>query len=215
VNPKGHKSTLVARHDGNTNAVKFGVYSDRLIDVRAVEITDELEKSGALGLIGSLAVQEAARCVALLEAIDQDLAERGVVDKKGNARSLLDLRLRVSTRLERWLDRVQAEADSEPLKSERADYIRELQRIALGRDRGARTQDRLNAIKQLLRVGHQATTSYLESEESEDVEDAKAVREMQRTQRKESIEDDNARREVERAQRANDLELMRGLHGIR
>jgi hypothetical protein len=215
VNPKGHKSTLVARHDGNTNAVKFGVYSNRLIDVRAVEITNELEKSGALGLIGSLAVQEAARCVALLEAIDQDLAERGVVDKKGNARSLLDLRLRVSTQLERWLDRVQAEVDSEPLRSERADYIRELQRIALGRDRGARTQDRLNAIKQLLSAGDRGTTSYLESEESEDVKDAKAWREMQRTEAKDSVEDARARREIDKVQRAEDLDLRARMLGVR
>jgi hypothetical protein len=85
----------------------------------------------------------------------------------------------------------------------------------LGRDRGARTQDRLNAIKQLLRLGHPGTTSYLESEEPAEIEGAKEWREMQRTQRKESIEDDKARREVERAQRANDLELMRGFHGIR
>jgi hypothetical protein len=92
VNPQGHKTTLVAQQFGNTNAVKSGIYSNRLIDARASEITDELAEAGPLGLIGGLAVKEAAKCIALLEMIDEDLAERGVVDKKGNPRSLLDLR---------------------------------------------------------------------------------------------------------------------------
>jgi hypothetical protein len=222
VNSKGHKPTLVARHEGNTNAVKFGVYSDRLLDARASEMASELDKSGTLGLIGNVAVHEVTRCAALLEAIDQDLAERGVVDKKGNARSLLDRRLRVSTRLERWLDRVHSAAESEPLRAERADYIRELQRIALGRDRAARPHDRLNAIKQLLQFGDQATTRYLEWEESdEEIEHRRARWEMERARRKDSLEDDKARiedaqarRDIDRAQRKEDLQLLKSLHGI-
>ena len=158
----------------------------------------------------------------MLEAIDQDLAERGVVDKKGNARSLLDQRLRVSTRLERWLDRVHSAAESEPLRAERADYIRELQRIALGRDRAARPHDRLNAIKQLLQFGDQATTHYLEWEESdEEIEHRRARWEMERARRKDSLEDDKeriedaqARRDIDRAQRKEDLQLLKSLHGI-
>jgi hypothetical protein len=39
-----------------------------------------------------LAVHAAARCVAILEAIDRDLDERGLVDKSGKPRHLLNHR---------------------------------------------------------------------------------------------------------------------------
>jgi len=37
--------TLVARHHGNTNAVRYGVYSPRFIEPRAAEIVEEFTRS--------------------------------------------------------------------------------------------------------------------------------------------------------------------------
>ena len=105
--------------------------------------------------------------MAILEAIDRDLDERGVVDKQGKPRYLLDKRVRVSRQLEQWLAKVDSSVDprptaSESLRGEFADYVRALQRIALGQDADASTRDRLGALKELLKLGHSGTTAYLE-----------------------------------------------------
>jgi hypothetical protein len=160
MNVDGHKETLVAGHPGNTNAVKFGVHSPRLIGDRAREIAGGLMQSFEFTPAEKVAVTEAARWIALLEAIDNDLDERGIVDRRGKERYLLELRVRVSARLERWLDKFAGAMDrdwrnTEVPKAEREDYVRELQRIALGADPHARTQDRLTALKQLVAL-HQS-----------------------------------------------------------
>jgi hypothetical protein len=111
--------------------------------------------------------------MAILEAIDRDLDERGLVDRRGKPRYLLDTRMRVSRQLDHWLAKLapeierQSAGDEEPPRAEWADYVRELQRIALGRDPGARTSDRLTALRELLKLGRKGTTSFLEPVESE------------------------------------------------
>jgi hypothetical protein len=42
--------------------------------------------------------------VSLIEAIDAEIAERGVTGRSGDARKLVELRLKASWRLERWLE---------------------------------------------------------------------------------------------------------------
>jgi hypothetical protein len=158
VNKEGHKETLSPSHPGNTNAVKFGVYSTRLIGERANEIVDGLQQSFELTPVERVAANEAARCVALLEAIDNDLDARGVVDGRGKERSIVQLRVQVSARLERWLDKFASAMErqwpsSDAPEIERTDYVKELQRIALGGDPKAKTSDRLSALKQLLVLG--------------------------------------------------------------
>jgi hypothetical protein len=105
MNKNGHRATLVSSHPGNTNAVKYGVYSPRMISGRALEIAEGLEQSFDFNPVERVAVHEAAGCIALLEAIDRDIDERGIVDGRGRSRDLVALRLRVSARLERWLDK--------------------------------------------------------------------------------------------------------------
>jgi len=167
MNVDGHKETLVARHPGNTNAVKFGVHSPRLIGDRAREIAGGLMQSFEFTPAEKVAVTEAARWIALLEAIDNDLDERGIVDRRGKERYLLELRVRVSARLERWLDKFAGAMERhwrniEVPKAEREDYVRELQRIALGADPHARTQDRLTALKQLVALDQSSKTEVVQ-----------------------------------------------------
>jgi hypothetical protein len=50
-----------------------------------------------------VAAEEVGAIVAMLEAIDDDLLRRGLTDRSGKARSLVDLRVRLSGRLQRWL----------------------------------------------------------------------------------------------------------------
>ena len=111
VNKKGHPKTLVPAHPGNTNAVRYGVYSRRTIEPRAAEIETELLGDFAPTTTQRIAVHEVARCIAILEAIDRDLDERGIVDRRGEARSLLAHRARMSRRLDAWLMKISTSID--------------------------------------------------------------------------------------------------------
>jgi hypothetical protein len=167
MNPRGHPENLVAAHPANLNAVRQGVHSPRLINARAAELEAELTSSGDFSSLERVAIREAACNMAILEAIDRDLDERGVVDKQGKPRYLLDKRARVSRQLEQWLSKVDSSAFPrvtafESPRGEFGDYVRALQRIALGQDTDASTRDRLGALKELLKLGQSGTTSYLE-----------------------------------------------------
>ena len=168
MNKRGNSKSLVASHPGNLNAAKQGVHSPRLIQARAAEIATELTQSFEFSPAERLAVHEAARCIAILEAIDRDLDQRGLVDKDGQPRYLLNHRSRTSRQLEQWLEKVQAAierratTEQAPSRADFPDYVRALQRIALGHDAAATVRDRLTALKELLELGPNGTTSYLE-----------------------------------------------------
>ena len=156
MNKRGNPGTLVAAQPGNANADRHGVHAPRLVQARAAEIATELTQSFEFSPTQRLAAHEAARCMAILEAIDRDLDERGLVDKAGKPRYLLNHRWRVSRQLDHWLAKIsdaiqrQSAAGQQPQPAERADYIQELQRIALGHDPSASARDRLTALKELL-----------------------------------------------------------------
>lgn len=101
-NPAGHPPTL--RHDpGNTVAVQHGVYasSNRVLAPRAREIADALMAAPHTVALDTLAAEEIGALLARIEALDAALEDRKP-GSKGTA-TLLDLRLRASARLERWL----------------------------------------------------------------------------------------------------------------
>src|SRR3954454_10344442 len=77
MNTRGHPESLVASQPGNLNAVKQGVHSPRLIVARAAEVVAELTRSFEFSPTEQIAVGEAARCIAVLEAIDRDIDQRG------------------------------------------------------------------------------------------------------------------------------------------
>jgi hypothetical protein len=168
MNKGGNPKSLVASHPGNLNAAKHGVHSPRLIQERAAEIATELMQF-ELSPAERLAAHEAARCIAILEAIDRDLDQRGLVDNEGQPRYLLNHRSRTSRQLEHWLEKISTAierqapaADQAPPRADFPDYVRELQRIALGHDTTATARDRLTALNELLELGPKGTTSYLE-----------------------------------------------------
>jgi hypothetical protein len=189
MNKRGNPNSLVASHPGNLNAAKQGVHSPRLIQARAAEVAGELTQSFEFSPAERLAVHEAARCIAILEAIDRELDQRGLVDKEGQPRYLLNHRSRTSRQLEHWLEKVsatierQAASEQAPSRADFPDYVRALQRIALGQDSTATARDRLAALKELLELGPKGTTSYLERPgQSELTERAHAIREAHERQ---------------------------------
>ena len=184
MNKGGNPKSLVASHPGNLNAAKHGVHSPRLIQERAAEIATELMQF-ELSPAERLAAHEAARCIAILEAIDRDLDQRGLVDNEGQPRYLLNHRSRTSRQLEHWLEKISTAierqapaADQAPPRADFPDYVRELQRIALGHDTTATARDRLTALNELLELGPKGTTSYLEQPaQAELTERENAIRE--------------------------------------
>jgi hypothetical protein len=114
MNKQGNPDSLVASHPGNLNALKQGIHSSRLIQTRAAEIAGELSQSFEFSPAERLAVQEAARCIAILEAIDRDLDQRGLVDDEGSPRYLLNHRSRISRQLEQWLQKISAAIERSP-----------------------------------------------------------------------------------------------------
>lgn len=189
MNKRGNSKSLVASHPGNLNAAKQGVHSPRLIQARAAEIASELTQSFEFSPAERLAVHEAARCIAILEAIDRDFDQRGLVDEDGKPRYLLNHRSRTSRQLEQWLEKISAAIERQsalqqaPPRADFPDYVNALQRIALGQDATATARDRLAALKELLGLGAKGTTSYLERPaQPELTERAHAIREAHERQ---------------------------------
>jgi hypothetical protein len=71
-----------------------------------------------------------------------------------------------------------AASERAPARAEFPDYVRALQRIALGHDATATASDQLAAVKELLKLDAKGTTSYLERPaQSELTEREHAIRE--------------------------------------
>jgi len=106
MNETGTPENLVASHPGNANAVRHGVYSraGRALSPRAAAITDAILASPHLGPLDDLGAAEIGRLTALIEAMDADLSASGLI-RRGDARTMVKLRLQASRRLQEWLDR--------------------------------------------------------------------------------------------------------------
>jgi hypothetical protein len=161
VNRKGNPATLVAAQPGNQNALRYGVHSERALAARAEEVRTLLIAELGIGREHWVVVHEVARLAAIIDAIDSDLDERGLTDRKGKVRYLVDARARYSRQLERWYEKLPAglaSAAPSRLDGDRSDYVAELQRIAL-RDRSVSTRDRLRSLQLLLGLGRRGTAS--------------------------------------------------------
>ena len=104
---QGHADTLVASHPDNQHALLSGVYSrtGKALEPRVQELAAAIMAEPHTAAIDELGAVEIAKLTAFIEAIDADVAERGLSRKNGEPRGVLDLRLRASRRLAEWLDR--------------------------------------------------------------------------------------------------------------
>jgi hypothetical protein len=170
MNPNGNPSTLVAKQPGNVNALKSGAHSPRLIEARAAEIVSDLNIAEEFDELGKIALWGLARQVAMLEFIDRDLSERGLTDRNGKERYLLQRSERHVRLMNEAHDRVlEARASARKQKTiespdhvvgNKADYVRALQVIALDHDPEARVSDRLAALKLLIGLGNAGTSGH-------------------------------------------------------
>jgi hypothetical protein len=103
VNKRGTPANLVGSHPGNTNALRYGVHSAKAICQLAADIEEELFGDFELSPTQRVAAHAVATDLAILQRIDLDLSERGIVDRKGEPRYLLGHRTRISRDMERWI----------------------------------------------------------------------------------------------------------------
>ncbi len=97
--------TLQASHPANRNAVKSGAFSrtGRILAPRAQEIADEIMTAGHVVGLDRFGAEEIGSLLALIEALDAEIDRGGPLTRNGAPRKVVDLRLRASGRLERWL----------------------------------------------------------------------------------------------------------------
>lgn len=104
VNPKGHPKTLVAKHPGNRNAVKAGVFSDALLAPRILDLEAAISERPAHEVAMEVLRHEVASLTVLGEAMDQSLDASGLNGRRGEPRRMIDLRLRLNDKLRRTVD---------------------------------------------------------------------------------------------------------------
>jgi hypothetical protein len=184
LNRRGHPETLVPSQPGNENALKSGVHSPRFIAARAAEYEADLTSRGEFSPAQLIVVREVARCMALLEAIDADLDSRGLVDRRGKPRYLLDHRARISRQLERWLEKLMEITDAAAPRidlpvANQGEIAMELQRIGFRIDPRIKPAQQLAALRALMAYGlfeRPAVDRPIDPEEEEIQERERAVR---------------------------------------
>jgi hypothetical protein len=103
MNSNGHATTLEAAQPGNRNRETHGAYSHRSLRSDEVDhLVEALMEAPHVVPLDQLAAEEIAHLVVQIRRIDEALAD-GVVERRGRPRALIDLRTRLSGRLERWL----------------------------------------------------------------------------------------------------------------
>jgi hypothetical protein len=103
MNPKGHPATLQHRQPGNANARRSGVYSPDFLAEFTRPFIDEVMATAHIQPCDHFAAEETGRLRAWAAAMDDDLLIKGLLNRKGEPRTLLALRLRTSKQIERYL----------------------------------------------------------------------------------------------------------------
>jgi hypothetical protein len=104
ANPGGNPASLVPQR-GNTHNARHGAYSPRLREGKARAVADAIMDAPHTVDLDEYGALEIGRLVALCDALDVALGQRGVTDAQGRVSDLVDARLRASRRLAEWLDR--------------------------------------------------------------------------------------------------------------
>lgn len=103
MNPDGHSQSLVPGAGQAQARLSHGFYSRRSsLDPAARALAEDLLQAPHLTGLDSIGAEEIAALVIQLDRIDAALSD-GRVESRGKPRALLDVRQRMSGRLEKWL----------------------------------------------------------------------------------------------------------------
>lgn len=103
MNTRGHKKTLVASHPGNRNAVKAGVFSPPTLAPRINDLEIQLAERREEDVAVEFLRHELAALAVLGQAMDQSLADAGLLGRGGQPKRLIDLRLRLNDKARKTL----------------------------------------------------------------------------------------------------------------
>jgi hypothetical protein len=112
----------------------------------------------------------------------------------------LNNRSRLSRQLEQWLTKIDAlkpnvTSDESPrlVVADFADYVRALQRIALGHDPEATPKDKLAAVRELLKLEVRGTSAYIDGPSPDDPDLRRRMAEISRARLVRGLEADENR----------------------
>jgi hypothetical protein len=103
MNKDGHPQTLVAAQRGNSNAVTFAVFSPRSRSDRVREWEAAIADRPGEEVVAAMLRRELAAVAALGDALDDAIADKGVLGRRGEPRTLVSLRLLQNEKLCRTL----------------------------------------------------------------------------------------------------------------
>jgi len=104
MNRNGHAATLEKARLGNQHRFLHGLYSGRSeLSSRAQELAEELLELPHAGLADRLAAEEIGALIDTLERVDAALADGRVENRRGQVRTLIEVRRRLSGELRAWL----------------------------------------------------------------------------------------------------------------
>jgi len=158
MNENGHPETLIGSHPANQNAVKAGVYSERVRRAKEDETRQRLRTLPADQMATEELFEEHVRLRALRDLLDADLKKYGVSNRRGDARRQVGQRLRLADKIERSISQMRAELervpDGEPEADAGSDEARlarfsELRAMAFGECSDVSCRDQIAAIKEL------------------------------------------------------------------
>jgi len=107
MNRKGNKNNLYAAHFGNKNAAVAGVFSKGMLDERARVLKEELASRPLREVVSDLRITQLAKDLALHDALVEDIAKKGIANRKHEVRRQTELLVSVSRRVERWIHLVE------------------------------------------------------------------------------------------------------------
>nr|MBA3427580.1 hypothetical protein [Actinomycetota bacterium] len=136
ANPNGNPPTLTPAPLGNTLALRHGAYGRQTTELseHGRELVEDLLGLPHMSPADRLACEELAALTDFIDRLDRQLADGKLENGRGQARSLLDLRLRASTKLERWLNALGL------LPSARAEWSAALGGVGLAADLARRRE---------------------------------------------------------------------------
>lgn len=108
MNPKGHPESLAVARNGNSNRLLHGLYSTRAqpLSEGARELVEALLEAPHTVELDAVAALEIASLIDLIGRVDIALSDGVMENRRGQARTLLDVRNRLSGRLQNWLEAV-------------------------------------------------------------------------------------------------------------
>ena len=114
VNENGHPETLITSHPANKNAMKSGVYSERVRNEAESAIRQSLQTLPLGEVLTDVRIKELTWLLTLGDLLDADLKQNGSFNRRGEARRQVGQLLRLTDKIESLLAQIRLEGERLP-----------------------------------------------------------------------------------------------------